>query len=68
MGDLDLAYDTLDLSGEPGVAMTIYTAEPGSPTQQPSTSSPAGLQATRDHPGFEQAASVDGWTTRRRPI
>ncbi|HEY3408579.1 MAG TPA: helix-turn-helix transcriptional regulator [Propionicimonas sp.] len=34
VGDLDLAYDTLDLAGEPGVAMTIYTAEPGSPTQQ----------------------------------
>lgn len=33
VGDLDLAYDTLDLAGEPGVAMTIYTAEPGSPTQ-----------------------------------
>jgi len=34
VGDLDLAYDTLDLAGEPGVAMTIYTAEPGSPTDQ----------------------------------
>jgi len=59
VGDLDLAYDTLDLAGEPGVAMTIYTAEPGSPTQQAlnllaswAASQPA------DRPGSEQAASA----------
>jgi hypothetical protein len=34
VGDLDLAYDTLDLAGEHGVEMTIYTAEPGSPTYE----------------------------------
>ncbi len=34
VGDLHLAYDTLALTGDPGVAMTIYTAEPGSPTQE----------------------------------
>ena len=57
--DLDLAYDTLDLAGEPGVAMTIYTAEPGSPTQQAlnllaswAASQPA------DHPGSEHEASA----------
>ncbi|MBN9105691.1 MAG: helix-turn-helix domain-containing protein [Propionibacteriaceae bacterium] len=33
VGELHLAYDTLDLAGEPGVAMTIYTAEPGSATE-----------------------------------
>jgi len=32
VGDLTLAYDTFDLAGQPGVAMTVYTAEPGSPT------------------------------------
>ncbi len=34
VGDLILAYETLELAAEPGIAMTVYTAEPGSPTQQ----------------------------------
>ena len=32
VGDLDLAYESLDLRAEPGLTMTIYAAEPGSPT------------------------------------
>ncbi|GIF74640.1 helix-turn-helix transcriptional regulator [Asanoa siamensis] len=32
VGDLTLAYESLDLRAEPGLAMTIYAAEPGSPT------------------------------------
>jgi transcriptional regulator with XRE-family HTH domain len=57
VGDLDLAYDTLDLVGEPGVAMTIYTAEPGSPTQQ-ALQLLASWAATQpaDQPGTGQAA------------
>ncbi|MFC3741579.1 MmyB family transcriptional regulator [Paractinoplanes deccanensis] len=31
MGDLDLAYETMDLIAEPGLRMTIYAAEPDSP-------------------------------------
>jgi transcriptional regulator with XRE-family HTH domain len=34
VGDLDLAYETMDLRGEPGLSMTIFSAEPGSPTAQ----------------------------------
>lgn len=34
VGDLALAYESLDLVAEPGLRMTIYTAEPGSPTEQ----------------------------------
>jgi transcriptional regulator with XRE-family HTH domain len=34
VGDLDLAYETMDLRSEPGLSMTIYTAEPASPTAQ----------------------------------
>ncbi|MBS1697186.1 MAG: helix-turn-helix domain-containing protein [Actinobacteria bacterium] len=30
VGDLDLTYEGLDLSADPGVMMAIYTAEPGS--------------------------------------
>ena len=32
VGDLDLAYETMDLRSEPGLSMTIFTAEPASPT------------------------------------
>jgi transcriptional regulator with XRE-family HTH domain len=32
VGDLALAYESLDLRAEPGLSMIIYTAEPGSPT------------------------------------
>jgi len=34
VGDLDLAYETMDLRSEPGLSMTIFAAEPGSPTAQ----------------------------------
>ena len=32
VGDLALAYESLDLRAEPGLTMTIYAAEPDSPT------------------------------------
>ncbi|MEU7739213.1 helix-turn-helix domain-containing protein [Nonomuraea sp. NPDC049158] len=32
VGDLTLAYESLDLRAEPGLTMTFYTAEPDSPT------------------------------------
>jgi transcriptional regulator with XRE-family HTH domain len=32
VGDLDLAYESMDLRAEPGLIMTIYAAEPASPT------------------------------------
>ena len=34
VGDLTLAYESLDLRAEPGLTMTIYAAEPNSPTAQ----------------------------------
>lgn len=34
VGDLTLAYESLDLAAEPGLTMTIYTAEPGSPSEE----------------------------------
>ncbi|MYX44988.1 transcriptional regulator, partial [Streptomyces sp. SID89] len=34
VGDLTLAYEALDLAAEPGLGMTVYTAEPGSPSEQ----------------------------------
>lgn len=32
VGDLELAYESLDLRAEPDLTMTIYAAEPNSPT------------------------------------
>lgn len=32
VGDLEMHYQTMDLRGEPGLSMTIFTAEPRSPT------------------------------------
>ncbi len=33
VGDLTLAYESMDLRAEPDLTMTIYAAEPGSPSQ-----------------------------------
>jgi transcriptional regulator with XRE-family HTH domain len=33
VGDLALAYESLDMVAEPGLRMTIYAAEPGSPSE-----------------------------------
>ncbi|GAB3761094.1 helix-turn-helix transcriptional regulator [Microlunatus parietis] len=34
VGDLTLAYESVDMISEPGLTLTIYTAEPGSPTAE----------------------------------
>ena len=34
MGDLTLAYEGLNMEAEPGLTLTIYTAEPGSPSEE----------------------------------
>lgn len=34
VGDLELAYETMALNSEPGLAMTLYAAEPASPTAE----------------------------------
>ncbi|MEU5144648.1 helix-turn-helix transcriptional regulator [Streptomyces sp. NPDC021139] len=34
VGDLTLAYEGLEMAAEPGLTLTIYTAEPGSPSEQ----------------------------------
>ena len=32
VGDLDLSYESVDMISDPGLTLTIYAAEPGSPT------------------------------------
>jgi len=34
VGDLTLAYEGLDMAAEPGLTLTVYTAEPGSPSEE----------------------------------
>ena len=34
VSNLELAYESVDMISEPGLTMTIYAAEPGSPTEQ----------------------------------
>ena len=32
VGDLELAYESVDMISDPGLTLTFYAAEPGSPT------------------------------------
>lgn len=34
VGDLDVSYDVLEMPGEPGISITAYSAEEGSPTAE----------------------------------
>jgi hypothetical protein len=34
VGNLELAYESVDMISDPGLSMTIYVAEPASPTSQ----------------------------------
>jgi hypothetical protein len=34
VGDLTLDFESLDLAGDPGQTLLVYTAEPNSPSQQ----------------------------------
>ncbi len=34
VGNLELAYESVDMISEPGLTLTLYAAEPGSPTAQ----------------------------------
>ena len=42
VGDLTLAYESMDLAADPGLRLNAYTAEPGSPSHRRCTSWPAG--------------------------
>ncbi|WP_159450994.1 hypothetical protein [Micromonospora cremea] len=53
VGDLDLAYESVDLLSEPGLILTLYAAEPASPTAQAFDllASWAAAQTTADREG-----------------
>ncbi|MFF5712577.1 helix-turn-helix domain-containing protein [Streptomyces sp. 62] len=50
VGDLTLAYEGLEMAAEPGLTLTIYTAEPGSPSEE-------GLRLLASWAATEEAAS-----------
>ena len=64
VGDLTLARESVELLAEPGLTMTVYAAEPGSPTSKPwrswhpgrprTTRSPATGSQRRGHAGRTQ--------------
>ncbi len=58
VGDLDLAYEGLDLPSDPGLALFIYTAEPGSPSHQALDllASWAATESTQTRPRHERSA------------
>jgi hypothetical protein len=55
-----LAWESLDLRAEPGLTMTIYAAEPGSPTEH-ALALLASWAATSDAP-----SAASKWRSQRR--
>ena len=73
VGDLELAYESVDMVSEPGLTLTLYAAEPASPTAHaldllaswataPSDSTQSNSSAHAD-----STAPTDSTTTPRRP-
>lgn len=56
VGDLELAYESMDLKSAPGLSMTIYTPEPGSPTAH-SLALLGSWAATQDGSGIGRATT-----------
>ena len=52
VGDLTLAYEGLEMAAEPGLTLTIYSAEPGSPSEE-------GLRLLASWAASEEAASAN---------
>ena len=50
VGDLDLRFETMELPADPGLALLLYTAEPGS-ADRAGTDVPRQLGRRRLHPG-----------------
>jgi MmyB-like transcription regulator ligand binding domain len=56
VGELDLSFESFPLAADPSQSLPVYTAEPGSPSQD-ALRLLASWAATTD--GFESAASAD---------
>ena len=71
VGDLTLAYEGMDLIAEPGLVLTVYSAEPGSESDERlrllaswAASQDAEKTASRE-PGRAQRTEADAWTSNR---
>jgi diketogulonate reductase-like aldo/keto reductase len=74
VGDLELSYESMELSADEGLTMSIYTAEPGSVSQQ-ALDLLAGAQAHGKSPaqvmlrwGLQHGRSVIPKSTKRERI
>ncbi|WP_225827009.1 helix-turn-helix transcriptional regulator [Streptomyces naphthomycinicus] len=56
VGDLTLAFEGLEMAAEPGLTLTVYTAEPGSPSEE-------GLRLLASWAATEEAAAPAPHTT-----
>jgi len=64
VGVLSLAWESLDLRAEPGLTMTIYAAEPGSPTEH-AVALLGSWAATPDAPSAEPHTRAEERAARR---
>jgi transcriptional regulator with XRE-family HTH domain len=58
VGDLELAYESMDLRAEPDLTMTLYAAQPASPTEE-------ALRLLASWAATRQTDTVEGRLTRR---
>ncbi|MGW1191277.1 helix-turn-helix domain-containing protein [Streptomyces sp. NPDC002559] len=62
VGELTLAYEGLEMAAEPGLTLTVYTAEPGSPSEE-GLRLLASWAATRDADAGDAEAPKDADST-----
>ncbi|MEU1406598.1 helix-turn-helix transcriptional regulator [Streptomyces sp. NPDC005728] len=60
IGELTLAYEGLDMAAEPGLTLTIYTAEPASPSEE-------GLRLLASWAATQETASLPQTSPADRP-
>ncbi|MFH9657618.1 helix-turn-helix transcriptional regulator [Streptomyces sp. NPDC017248] len=57
VGDLTLSYEGLEMAAEPGLTLTVYTAEPGSPSEE-------GLRLLASWGATQEARTATGQAAR----
>jgi hypothetical protein len=65
VGELTLAYEGLELAADPGLTLTIYTAEPGSPSEEALRRSPHGPPHRRRPPTPRRSLRNDATHKKR---
>ena len=66
VGTVDLAFEAMDLPADPGLTLTAYTAEPGSPSEDALTAArQLGRHHQRHRPDRNRPARELAWTSAR---